>query len=506
MIENTKRSAGGARVLGLAALCSASIQMACAPNPSTTGNLGGTQTTFSGALLTQPSYVPGNYALTPQPFPNADWVIGRKYPGYPVYGLYSYAWTYREFREDIRQIGWKFFRLGGKYSDQDMLMLMEDDVEASFHVTDGKPVGSYPNEEAFLSSAEQQTEAFLDRYGPGGTFFETYPEHSSKHVKYVHVWNEPNFHYLISTQATTKAAQQQKAVLYGKLLTRVSSMIRERWPSVQILGFDTGRANPNSTDFISLVYENYPNLHETYDILATHPGVDPVPPEADNVNTWGSYSIVKNTSVIRDIIRSRSPGGAKRIWFTEGGWKIHYSSGGLNQSNPETTVSPLVQAAYACRYYATALRLGVDRVTPFFIVDTNSLNGGFFDGQTKQWRPSAQAVQNMIALMPAPELTEVLHDGDDGLFVYRFRPDATVASQDSVIMAWNVEGPKQVTLELGSPQIQIVDMLGGTASAQGNGTFELEVGPCPIYIEGSTAQAPGVPTLGQPNPDLRDDI
>jgi hypothetical protein len=509
MIQYAKRGAGGVRALGLAVLCCGSIQMACAPNGGVTPkNLGGTQTTFSGALLTQPNYISGSYAITPQPFPDAEWVIGRKYPGYPVYGLYAYTWTYGEFREDIRQVGWKFFRMGGQYSDDDMLMLMEDDVESSFHVADGPPRSAYPNEEAFLGAAEQRTVAVLERYGPGGTFFESHPEHSSKHIKYVHVWNEPNFHYLISTQATTQAAQQQKAALYGKLLLRVSGVIRERWPSVQILGFDTGRANPNSSDFIRTVYESYPSLHDAYDILATHPGVDPVPPEADNVNTWGSYSIARNTAAIRDILRAQSPGGRKRIWFTEGGWKIPYSSGGLSQSNPEMTVSPLMQAAYVCRYYATALRLAVDRVTPFFIVDTNTLNGGFFDGQTKQWRPSAYAVQNMIAVMPAPKLIEVLQDGeDDGLFVYRFRPDATVASQDSVIMAWNVEGPKQVSLELGSAQIQIVDMLGGTATATGTGTYDLDVGPYPIYIKGSSAQAPASPKPGPPtSKSLRDDV
>ena len=502
MIRYTKRGAGNSvRILGQAALCCGLIQIGCAPGggASTAKNLGETRSTFSGSLLTQPNFVPGNYAVTQQPFPDESWVIGRKYPGYPVYGLYSYTWNYKQFREAIGQVGWKFFRMGGTYTDQDMLMLMEDDVEASFHIVEGQPLSAYPSEEAFLSAAEQRAVVTLERYGPGGTFFETHPEHSSKHIKYVHVWNEPNFHYLISTQSTTQQAQQQKAELYGTLLLRVSGVIRDRWPSVKILGFDVGRANPNSSDFIQTVYETFPAVHDSYDIMTTHPGVDPVPPEADNVNSWGSYSIARNTLAIRNIIRSRS----KRIWFTEGGWKISYANGGMNQANPEATVSPLMQAAYVCRYYATALRLGVDRVTPFFIVDTNSQNGGFFDDVTKQWRPSAHAVQNMIALMPAPKLIEILEDGEDGLYVYRFRPDATVASKDSVIMAWNVEGPKQITLELSSSEIQIVDLLGGAATATGTGTYELDLGPCPVYIMESP-EGKGI-TFGQPTIP-RDDV
>jgi hypothetical protein len=74
-------------------------------------------------------------------------------------------------------------------------------------------------------------------------------------------------------------------------------------------------------------------------------------------------------------------------------------------------------------------------------------------------------------------------------------------------MAWNVEGPKQVSLELGSAQIQIVDMLGGTATATGTGTYDLDVGPYPIYIKGSSAQAPASPKPGPPtSKSLRDDV
>jgi hypothetical protein len=72
-------------------------------------------------------------------------------------------------------------------------------------------------------------------------------------------------------------------------------------------------------------------------------------------------------------------------------------------------------------------------------------------------------------------------------------------------MAWNVEGPKRITLELSSSEIQIVDMLGGTATANGSGTYDVDVGPCPIYITGSSAQALAGPTPGQPT-SLGDDI
>lgn len=468
--------------LGLAAICFGLALSACAPGSTeSSGPPGGSPIPLGSTLLPQPAYIPGPFALIPQPLPDPASVMARPYPGYPVYGLYAYLESYEKYRQDVLDVGWRFFRIGGPITDEDMLLLMEDDVEASFHVAGGKPVTEFPTEGAFLSAAEQQTVSTLARYGPGGSFFSLYPHFSSKHIKYVHIWNEPNFQYLIPGSTTSPAIQKQKAALYGKLLRRLSRVIRNRWPSVTILGFDTGRASSSGTDFIADVYAFYPDLHGEYDILATHPGVDPVPPETDFVEGSGNYSMARHAESIRNILGPF--GGPKPIWFTEAGWEISYFNGGLFQNNPEESVSPLLQAAYVCRYYAIALRLGVDRVTPFFIVDADGMNGGFFDDVSLQWRPSAYAVKEMIAAMPRPKLIEVVKDGEDGAFVYRFLADASSPSGDSVIMAWNVGGPKTIAIDLKATNVQVTDMLGATETANGTGTYQVDVGPCPVYIE-----------------------
>ena len=476
-------STGGVSALEQAAVCLGLALGACAPGASVkAAPPGGSPLPVGHTLLAQPTYIPGKYALGTQPLPDPAWVKSRPYPGYPVYGLYAYLESYEKYRHDVLDVGWRYFRIGGPITDEQMLMLMEDDVQASFHVAGGSPATAFPSEEAFLSAAEQQTVANLERYGPGGSFFSLYPHFSSKHIEYVHVWNEPNFQYLIPGPATSPAIQKQKADLYGKLLWRLSRVIRTRWPSVAILGFDTGRANSSSTDFIADVYGFYPKLHDAYDVLATHPGVDPVPPETDFLEGSGGYSVAAHTDSIRSILAPFESGGAKPIWFTEAGWEISYFNGGMFQNNPEESVSPLLQAAYICRYYAMALRLGVDRVAPFFIVDADGHNGGFFDEATLQWRPSALAVKQMIAAMPHPKLIEILQDGEDGAFVYRFLTDATSPSQDTLVMAWNVDGPETIAIDLNATQVQVMDMLGKTETATGTGNYQVEVGPCPVYL------------------------
>ena len=114
---------GGMRALGLAAVWGL-ILGACAPgggvwdrqrgSPGTPSVPPGSQPLPLGStLLQQPTFIPGNYAVTPQPLPDPAWVIARAYPGYPVYGLYTYFWSYKKFRQDVGDVGWKFFRMGG---------------------------------------------------------------------------------------------------------------------------------------------------------------------------------------------------------------------------------------------------------------------------------------------------------------------------------------------------------------------------------------------------------
>jgi hypothetical protein len=140
-----------------------------------------------------------------------------------------------------------------------------------------------------------------------------------------------------------------------------------------------------------------------------------------------------------------------------------------------------LQAAYAVRTYALALRLGVASVDIMFIVDSDGFNGGFFPRGNAPWRPSAHAVQTMIRLMPNPRLVETLSDGDDGCFAYVF--DANGVSGRRVIMAWVSTGARTVTIPcMGAARL--TDMLGAQSTIERRESgVRLHAGPYPVYVE-----------------------
>jgi hypothetical protein len=411
-------------------------------------------------MLQQTDQIPGNFALNNSAFPNEEWVINRRYPGYPVYGLFAYSQAYRRFRDDIAAVGWKYFRMNNAVSDNDIDMFIQDGVEASLHPAAGVDYEDYDTDEDFLSAVGDRVVANMLRW--------------ERYVKYVHIWNEPNFQYLIAgnTSGIMDELQTRRADLYGKLMIRFATIMKN-WPDVQIIGFDTGRAQSGSSDFIQEVYRLHPETHKLYDILGTHPGVDPVGPEMDNVQKWGSYSMSQNLKDIRQILRRQQRVHRVRRkgnWFTESGWP---QQNGLFPGTTGREIPTLLQAAYYCRYYAMALRLAVDRVAPFFIEDVGGLNSGFFNRATREWRPSAFAVQNMIKLMPNPKLINVVHDGPN-LFGYQIQPNALDAVAP-ITMYWNVAGPREINFP--SPAFQ-VDMLGNTQFSK-----SAIVGPYPIYVQ-----------------------
>ena len=127
--------------------------------------------------------------------------------------------------------------------------------------------------------------------------------------------------------------------------------------------------------------------------------------------------------------------------------------------------------------YAFALRLGVERHFFMSVVDTDGFNSGFLhrDGTL---RPAAVAAKAMMELMPHPQLVEVVSDGKDGVFIYRFDPDATKANDRPVTMAWSVEiGRDAFALPPGKSEV--ITMLGERKTLD---AARVELGPCPLYF------------------------
>ena len=426
---------------------------------------------------TQPDKIPGAWKLTPQPLPPLAEILKRPTPELPVYGLYTWTGEYRSHRESIRKVGWKSFRVGGPMNDDDMKMFIEDETEVVKTLTLAPPKKNrqdYNTDAAFIADYINGVESFLTRYGQDGTFFRDNQDLPKRPIQFIEIWNEPNFRYMIPDREPHATVEAEREALYAKLLPAAYAAVKKKWPTVQVVGFSAGGSSAGDLRFFDHVFAQEPAVAKSFDILATHPYVAPAPPECDAVHSWGSYSIAKSLKTIRQTM-ARHCCADRPIWYTEVGWPISQTDGGIYPSHETEAVTPLLQAAYVVRLYALTMRLGVDRTYIMFTTDTDNYNAGFFL-RDDQWRPAAHAVRTMIRLLPHPKLTGVLADGEDGYFAYWFAP--------RMLMIWDVTGPKTVSIPWTDNFVRITDMVGEEKTLPvTTGTVQLRIGPCPIYLQ-----------------------
>ena len=444
--------------------------------------------------VVQPKDIPGKFNITPQPFPPLAEIVEAPAQDKAVYGLYIWAEEYRILREEIRKIGWKQFRIAGPWDDLTMRAVVEDDVEVMLTFGE-KGRKNFKSDEDFIATCMKSIDKLLTRYGPRGSFFKDNPGLPVRPITALEIWNEPNFQYMIPDRQPQAEVEREREALYAKLLPAAFKTIKAKWPEVRVVGFGAGGAGAGDMRFIDNVTKKDPKqIPGSYNILSTHPYVSPVPPETDSVQAWGSYSITKSLAVIRGMIGKSVP-----IWYTELGWDVSKADGGFYETSGGPKTNPQLQAAYICRMYALAMRLGVARVHVMHAFDTDHCNFGFFmHNKTfgnilpdqKSWRPSAFAVQNMIKLMPFPKMAGVINDGQDNWYAWNFIADARikVSAAPLVTMAYCVTGPKHVEMEWTAPAANCVDMLGSTRkinakpAGEGKWTLPVDIGPCPIYL------------------------
>ncbi len=335
------------------------------------------------------------------------------------------------------------------------------------------------DEAAYIKRYAESFAEKIRRYGPGGTFFKEHPEVPNRPIIHWEVCNEPNFQYLVNSDSRpAKEMEAFREQLYAKLLPAAYQAAKAVSDQVKVIGFSTGGVSAGDLRFIKNVHAKSDDVAKSYDILATHPYVDPAPPEGFSIQKWGDYSISTNLSTIRKNLTEHGRGDAP-IWYTEMGWEISQKDGGRFPGKRAGSVSPLLQGAYIVRDYALALRANVERVHIMFIQDSDQYNGGLFNRDGK-WRPSAHAVKNMIAILPEPKLLDVISEGENDTYVYRFSP-----SPDSkpVIMAWNLKGPATARIPFNGSKATVIDMLGEkTTVATDQGQLTIPIGPLPVYV------------------------
>ena len=434
--------------------------------------------------ISQPTTIPGKWVWEQPPMPPLEKVVREATPNPFIYGLYEWAGEYLKYRDSIKKVGWRSYRCGGSMTDQAMQAFAEDDIEVMYcaGIAPQKLDATPQEDKAFIRNYTEYITTLLTRYGPDGIFFRDNPKIPNRPLRNIEIWNEPNFEYLIRPDKRPQAdLEAARFALYAKLLPAAYATAKEYSKGVNVIGFGAGGSDAGDIRFIQAVNDAGPSVVRSYDILSTHPYVEPVPPEATSVRSWGRYSIASSLNQIRADLASHGRPEVP-IWYTEAGWPVSKKDGGFFAMSG-TQVSPDLQAAYVCRLYAFAQRLGVRRVHIMSVDDTDNFNSGFFlhDGS---WRPSAHAVQTMIQLMPSPRLLGAVSDGENGYFAYRFAPGKDPEAAP-VLMVWNVSGPKVVELPIKASGAIITDMLGlqRTIPVEAD-KIRLEIGPLPLYVRG----------------------
>jgi hypothetical protein len=473
------------------------------------------------------------------PYPPVEEIIALPATERPVYGLYCWGGEYVKYNRQIHEIGWTNFRFSGPMNDDYMRAYASDGVEvmatlaARLHgsfkpeapMSDWRNRADYDSDEAFIADYIGGTCRWLERWGPEGSFFRENPDVPHNPIRLIEIFNEPNFWYLDASKEQHRdrmknglSAQERLAIedrrerLYARLLVAVREAVNERWPDVRVVGFAAGGSAMADVRFIKNVHAADKQVAESYDILSTHPYVTRAcAPEGIVMRSWGEYSIAGNLAAIRDTMEAH--GTADRpIWYTEHGWAVNLRSGGSfvdpirppddgvtaaatsldgipYDIDPRKWVDPLTQAAYHVRMYAQCLRMGIERHFPMSIVDTDGFNSGFLqkDGSL---RSSARAVQNMISLMPHPKLIEVISDGENGVFIYRFDPDVKDPESTPVTMAWSIELNKYSIPVLDSDDalfragpVLALGMLGKNTVIKPSGQpIRAAIGPVPLFL------------------------
>ena len=439
-----------------------------------------------------------DWKTDPQQLPPLEKILAQPPPDRPVYGVYCWADEFARAAAEIRKVGFRSARLSGPWANAGnaLRFAAENDIEILYTLMAGDDAAAfranrpprYENDEAFLEAFRANIEAFLDRFGPEGSFFAGTGLRSP--VRAIELWNEPNFHYLIPDGADRRAQEPRRQALYARMIAIGYDAVKAKAPGIQVAAFAAGGADSGDLRFIRAILESAPDVTRKMDLLSTHPYTKGAPPEAQRHRPWGSYSIANNLAEIRGLL---SAAGAPEmpVWYTEMGWQIADEHGGdfpVPANAATSIVTPDLHAAYVVRNYLWALRLGIPRVLVMHLHDSDQFNGGFLDRATLAWRPTAHATRNLIALLPNPKILDAQSDGNGNTYVYRYQADAADTGSGQVIAAWNVAGPKDLRLAVpgveDGVELRLYDLVGNTrAAVVEGGSVSLQAGPYPVFVK-----------------------
>lgn len=432
-------------------------------------------------LIPQPDdTTPGRVnAGEPQVFPPIASVIERGRGSVPIWGIYCWAVDYPVWRDAIREIGFANLRTGGQpFEDDTFRMICEDGLDT--FVTLGKWRGGYESDEEWIRGNIEKALTFLRRYGPGGSFFRENPTVPYHPVTAYEIFNEPNFGYMVPNSTDF----QEKVRLYTALQIAEYRAVKAEFPDVRIVGFGAGGASAADAGFIGACLKHDPRMAASMDVLSTHPYMDPVSPFA--YMGWLKYSVASGLANIRESLAACGRADLP-IWYTECGWFIKPDEGGYFPTC-EKGSTKIEQAAHNVQMYLLGLRLGIERITAMYIMDTDNCNPGFVDRRDGSLRPSGVAMKTAIRLLPNPRLLGAIYDGEDcQRFAYRLESEP---GGEEVIALFCATRRLPVTIPWNEPDACVTDLLGNTVTAVAeNGSLTLDAGPCVLYVRHASPRA-----------------
>ncbi len=439
----------------------------------------------------QPETESGEWKFTPQPFPTVESIAAQTPDEIPLYGVYHWGGEYIRFRKEIKAVGWKTYRMGGFEDEKALVMAMEDGIEIMMTLQIGKTLNdlrtsgkrnAYKNDRDFIEKYLQGLDEFCGKYGPNGSIFNKRPELAKNPVRYIEIWNEPNFQYMIADKTDVKKVQKERDLLYAELLKAAYVFVKSKYPKMMVVGFGAGGASADDKRFIGNVHAINPLIGNYYDILSTHP-YTVTPPMAGRVKKWGAYSVAGGWKGIQDILAKYGYGN-KPIWYTEVGWPILTKDGGNFKDKPEF-LPAMTAAGCVTKMYILSARLGVKRVHIMSVSDADNYNSGFFNRKDGEWRPSAYATQQLIKLLPRPRILSALSEETGGLYAYQFKSDWTKKDSKEVVIAWQEQksGDLNVCLPSGRKISQLLNMFGGEEKfALQDNKVKFAGGPLPSYL------------------------
>lgn len=276
-----------------------------------------------------------------------------------------------------------------------------------------------------------------------------------KFVKYWEVWNEPNIGFWTGTLEE-----------YAELLKATYKAIKEVDKTAQVV---MGGTAGTDLRFIEELYKR----QVPFDIVNIHPYGYPQPPE--------NY-LEGAINACRELMRKYGD-ARKPIWITEFGWPNHIGPSG---------VDIFTQANYIVRAYIIALGAGVEKIfwydyqngpDPYY----NEHNFGIvYMGDIP--KPCYHALATMTRLLEGKRFVKKLEMPPD-CYAYLFQ-----GRGGEVVVMWAM---KETTVPFKwESKGEIVDLMGNKKKIpSAKGIIQLTLGPSPIFLTSSKANAPEVAFL-----------